>query len=147
MLQIISTYKLFFTPVIIVIVSQFVKMIIAAKTGNFSWRDYNKYGGMPSSHSAFVGSLATTMAYAQGVKSPEFSIAFVLATIVTRDAIGLRRYLSNHSKVINILISKLPDKEEVDLPHIEERLEHTPLQVFAGLVFGLIFSIILLKAL
>lgn len=147
MFNLISEYKLFLIPIIVIVSSQLLKLILEAIKGNFAWGNINKYGGMPSSHTAFVISLVTIMGYAQGLNSPAFVISFVLAALVMRDAIGLRRYLSNHSKVINLLIKKLPDNEEIDIPHIEERLGHTPTQVISGVLFGFFASIILLKLL
>lgn len=147
MLEPLSTYKIFIIPIIALIASQLLKIIIEAINGDFSWKNLDKYGGMPSSHSAFVISLLVVMGYTEGINSPAFSIAFVLATLTMRDATGLRHYLSNHSKVINLLIKKLPDKEELDFPHIEERLGHTKTQVFSGVIFGIIISFILLKIL
>lgn len=147
MLNLIITYKILLIPLAVVITSQIIKMLIEGKKNIFSWQDINKYGGMPSSHSALVCSLVTTIGYTQGLDSPAFAIAFVLAALVIRDATGLRHYLSNHSKIINILITKLPDKEEITLPHMEERLGHTTAQVISGLIFGFGVSLFLLKLL
>lgn len=147
MLNILSTYKLFAIPIIIIIASQLLKLIIEAIGGNFSWKNFDKYGGMPSSHTAFVASLVTVIGFSQGLNSAIFAMAFVLAALTIRDAMGLRRYLSNHSKVINLLIKKLPDKDENEFPHIEERLGHTPAQVVGGMVFGVVMSLVLLMAL
>ncbi|MFH1188166.1 MAG: divergent PAP2 family protein [bacterium] len=141
----LSTYKLFVIPIAVIIFSQFLKIIIEAANGNFSWKNFDKYGGMPSSHTAFVTSLATIMGATQGINSPVFAISFILATLTIRDAVGLRKYLGNNSKVINLLVKKLPDKDEIEFPHIEERLGHTPAQVVGGMVLGFTVSIILLR--
>lgn len=145
MLNILSDCKLFAIPIIVIILSQLLKLIIETFGGNFSWKNFDKYGGMPSSHTAFVTSLVTIMGFTQGINSPAFAISFILASLTVRDAMGLRQYLGNHSKVINLLIKKLPDKDEIDFPHIEERLGHTPIQIASGIIFGFIISIALLK--
>ena len=145
MLNMLSTYKLFAIPMIVIVSSQLLKLVIEAAGGNFSWKDIDKYGGMPSSHTAFVTSLVTIMGFTQGVNSSVFAISFVLAILTIRDAMGLRRYLGNNSKVINLLVKKLPDKDEIEFPHIEERLGHTPLQVLVGIVLGVVVSLVLLK--
>lgn len=147
MLNLLSDYKLILIPVSIIILSQLLKLIIEAIKGNFSWKNFDKYGGMPSSHTAFVTSLVAVMGYTQGLNSAAFTISFILAALVIRDAIGIRRYLSNHSKIINLLIEKLPDKKEIQFPHIEERLGHTHFQVINGFAFGFILTMILLKLL
>jgi acid phosphatase family membrane protein YuiD len=147
MIQTISNYKLFLIPVIVLIISQFIKMVIEIINGKFSWKNIGKYGGMPSSHTAFVVSLVTLAGLVDGINSLSFSITFVLATLIIRDATGLRHYLSNHSKVINLLIEKLPDSEEIEFPHIEERLGHTTFQVLNGFILGLFLTILLFKLL
>lgn len=48
-------------------------------------------GGMPSAHSALVCSMFMAAAKSQGVNSPIFAIAFILAAIVMYDAMGVRR--------------------------------------------------------
>ncbi len=147
MLNMPSTYKLFAIPMIVIVAAQFLKLVIEAAGGNFSWKNFDKYGGMPSSHTAFVTSLATVMGATQGINSSVFAISFILAILTIRDAMGLRRYLGNNSKVINMLVKKLPDKDEIEFPHIEERLGHTPFQVLGGFIFGLVISLVLLKLL
>ncbi|MFH1564980.1 MAG: divergent PAP2 family protein [bacterium] len=145
MLNMLSTYKLFVIPMAVIFSSQLLKLIIEAANGNFSWRNFDKYGGMPSSHTAFVTSLVTIMGATQGINSSVFAISFILAVLTIRDAMGLRKYLGNNSKVINLLIKKLPDKDEIEFPHIEERLGHTPIQVFGGMILGFAVSMILLR--
>lgn len=147
MLSMLSTYKLFVIPIAIIVSSQFLKLVIEAASGNFSWKNLDKYGGMPSSHTAFVTSLVTVMGFTQGIDSSVFAVSLVMAILIIRDAMGLRRYLGNNSKVINLLVKKLPDKDEIEFPHIEERLGHTPFQVFGGFIFGLVVSIVLLRIL
>ena len=48
-------------------------------------------GGMPSSHSAFVVSLATCVGKLEGYDSPIFAVAITFALIVMYDAAGVRR--------------------------------------------------------
>ncbi len=47
-------------------------------------------GGMPSGHSAFVGSLVAVTAYLEGIESTLFMIAAVVALVVMYDAVTLR---------------------------------------------------------
>ena len=52
-------------------------------------------GGMPSSHSALVVSLATSVGKLEGYDSPIFAVAFTFALIVMYDAAGIRRAAGN----------------------------------------------------
>ena len=62
-------------------------------------------GGMPSAHSALVCSMFMAAAKSQGVNSPIFAIAFILAAIVMYDAMGVRRETGEQAKVLNRMIS------------------------------------------
>ena len=61
-------------------------------------------GGMPSSHSSTVCSLATAAALRYGVGSFEFSISFILARVVMYDAIGVRQETGKQARVLNRLL-------------------------------------------
>src|SRR5260370_17887211 len=57
-------------------------------------------GGMPSSHSALVSSLATATGRVTAIDSPAFAITFVLASIVMYDAAGVRRAVSIQARIL-----------------------------------------------
>ncbi|MBN1326166.1 divergent PAP2 family protein [Candidatus Falkowbacteria bacterium] len=137
------TYKLILVPILALVIAQLIKIIIDSVRGQFSWSSINKYGGMPSSHSAAVSALATEIGMLSGWFSPAFAIALLFAFITIRDAVGLRQYLGNHGKVLNMLIKDLPDYKEDKYPYLEERLGHTPLQALAGIVLGILIAIII----
>ncbi len=65
------------------------------QTGHFSPKVLAQAGGMPSSHSAMVCSLATVVGYEYGLDSAVFAIALVLATVVMYDARGCARRAAN----------------------------------------------------
>lgn len=100
-------------------------------------------GGMPSSHSAFVTAMAAGVGAAMGWDSPDFAIAFVVATIVMYDASGVRQEAGKHAKAINRVIDEVstgqPEWEEGQL---KELLGHTSAEVVAGAVWGVaIFAV------
>ena len=102
------------------------------------------YSGMPSGHSAMVVSLAMIIALEEGLKSPLFAVSVILAIIIMRDALGVRRYLGEHGKILNILVKDLKDDQVLDerYPHLLERIGHTPAQVLVGALIGLLVSFI-----
>ena len=99
---------------------------------------------MPSSHSAMIISLATIIGLELGLNSPLFGLAVILAIIIIRDALGLRRYLGQHGKILNILVKDLRNDQVLDekYPHLLENIGHTPAQVIAGSLIGFIISLI-----
>ena len=134
--------KIFLIPIIISLIIHAIKMTIDLAKKRFTWSHAFGYGGMPSSHAALVGSLATAVFLADGI-GISFAISVILAFVVVRDALGLRGYLSQHSRIINKLIKDLPDEEEFKYPVLEERIAHTSLQLFTGAILGIFFTLLL----
>ncbi|MBP2649339.1 MAG: divergent family protein [Firmicutes bacterium] len=93
-------------------------------------------GGMPSSHTALVVGLASAVAFHNGVDSPLFAIAMVLAGIVMYDAAGVRRAAGKQAKVINKLVRELRVEHRINEIRLKELLGHTPLEVWAGALLG-----------
>src|SRR6187402_51140 len=64
-------------------------------------------GGMPSSHSALVTSLATATGVQFGFESAYFAISCVLALIVMYDARGVRQESGQHARILNEIVREL----------------------------------------
>jgi hypothetical protein len=90
---------------------------------------------MPSSHSALVSALATGIGRTQGWDTPQFAIATVFAFIVMYDAAGIRRAAGKQAKVLNQIMVEVFEEEHDPL---KELLGHTPVQVVAGSVLGIL---------
>ncbi len=118
--------------------AQVLKILIETIQGKKTWKDPFVYGGMPSSHAAFVGSLVTAVGLKDGLYSTTFAIALVFAILVIRDAAGLRRRVGYHGTAIKKLIGFTKDKDE--FPMITTRLGHTPLEITAGLILGAVVA-------
>ncbi len=103
-------------------------------------------GGMPSAHSASVTALVVSICRVSGLDSPEFAIAFALAAIVMYDATSVRRQAGEHAKAINKMVDKVDkiedDDEELDINQLKEVLGHTPLEVLAGSLLGIIIAML-----
>ncbi len=100
-------------------------------------------GGMPSSHSATVCGLTTAAVIKYGVGSFEFAISFVLSMIVMYDAIGVRRETGKQAKLLNSILMENPLKlsAEVLQERLKEYVGHTPLQVVAGAILGVLLAL------
>lgn len=103
-------------------------------------------GGMPSSHSATVTSVALTSGLVCGWKSPTFAVAAILAIIVMHDAMGVRLETGKQAKAINEIIEHILNDDAVDLTPdkvLKEFVGHTPLQVLAGFCLGVIIALLM----
>ena len=92
-------------------------------------------GGMPSSHSSSVVTLAIMVMRMCGAESVEFAISVIFAAVVMYDASGVRRAAGEHARIINVLIEKWENPEIRDA-NLKELLGHTPFQVIAGAFIG-----------
>lgn len=100
-------------------------------------------GGMPSSHSATVCALATATGMVYGGGSFEFAIAVILAIIVMHDAMGVRRETGIQAKVINEMLEVFTNMGKKMSPEekLKEFVGHTPLQVLAGAILGILIAV------
>lgn len=130
-------------PIIVWFIVQCIKVILELITNKkLNIRRLVGSGGMPSSHSAFVCSLATTVGITEGVGSPLFAICICLAGIVMYDAAGVRRAAGKQARIINQIIESEGKKINVHEKLIE-LLGHTPLEVYVGATVGILTSFIL----
>ena len=103
-------------------------------------------GGMPSSHAATVCALVTAVAYNYGPNSFQFTISFLLAIIVLHDARGVRLETGKQAEILNEIVKYLRMEEgHTTLPEkeLKELVGHTPIQVGAGMIIGVIVGIVL----
>jgi acid phosphatase family membrane protein YuiD len=101
-------------------------------------------GGMPSSHSALVTSLATATGIQYGFESAYFAISCVLALIVMYDARGVRQESGQHARVLNQIVRELMAGHTISERELKELLGHTTTEVFVGALVGIIYTVLLL---
>ena len=106
-------------------------------------------GGMPSGHSATVSSLAVISGLYYGPESFQFGIALVLAIIVCHDAMGVRLETGKQAVVINDLLESLDALTKGKFTDVElkEFVGHTPIQVVAGIIVGIVNAMIMYRIL
>ncbi len=103
-------------------------------------------GGMPSGHSATVSSLAVSAAMVYGFGSFEFAIALVFAIVVCKDAMGVRLETGKQAAIINDIVEAfnvLTSEEKLPDAKLKEFVGHTPLQVIAGILLGIVNAVLL----
>ena len=111
-------------------------------TKKFNFKRILGAGGMPSSHSAVVTSLATLIGKSEGFNSPMFALSLIFACIVMYDAAGVRRAAGKQAQLLN----KIINTPGLSIPQVQERLVevlgHTPVQVLVGAVIGVVVGLI-----
>lgn len=142
-----NEYKYVIIPIIVICISQVIKFAIESiksRRPRFS-RLFNASGGMPSTHSAFVSSLATIVGMTKGFDSIYFAICLVFSFVVIYDAAGVRRETGKQAEAINDIIDEMiENKWELELKELKEQVGHNPIEVIFGITLGIILGIILI---
>jgi acid phosphatase family membrane protein YuiD len=105
-----------------------------------NFRALTTMGGMPSSHSAAVSSLATGIAIADGLGSTIFALALWFAAVTMYDAAGIRRAAMMQARILNQIIEELFQGHPISDTKLRELLGHTPVEVFVGSLLGIIIA-------
>ena len=137
------TNQYIYVPVLLWFGIQLFKLIYdLVTTRKFNFKRIIGAGGMPSSHSAVVTSIATLMGKEYGVNSPIFALALIFALVVMYDACGVRRAAGKQAKVLNSIVNT-PGLTNLQVQErLQEALGHTPIQVFVGSLIGLVVALI-----
>ena len=103
-------------------------------------------GGMPSSHSATVTSVAVATGLHAGWDSPVFAVALIMALVVMHDAMGVRQETGKQAKVLNSMMEIFESLGRGDLTpeeSLKEFVGHTRRQVFVGAAFGIAVGLLM----
>ena len=136
-------YKYIIIPISTWFFIQLFKFIYdLVKTKKINFKRIFGAGGMPSSHSAVVTSLATLIAKYEGLESSQFAISLISACIVMYDAAGVRRAAGKQAKLLNKIV-QTPGLSKVEVSEkLVEALGHTPTQVIVGAAIGIIVGLV-----
>ncbi|HEY8391881.1 MAG TPA: divergent PAP2 family protein [Capillibacterium sp.] len=134
-----STNRVFWGAFFAWLLAQVLKGLIAlCKQKKLDFRRFVGAGGMPSSHSAFVSALATGVGLTDGWASTTFAMALVFSVIVMYDAAGVRLAASKQAATLNKMVKELFDEREFHHERLKELIGHTPIEVIAGALLGIL---------
>lgn len=124
--------------------AQVIKVLLSLlENKKFDFRRLVGSGGMPSSHSAFVTSLAAAVGLEKGFSGVEFAICAVFALVVMYDAAGVRRAAGQQARILNKLVEQWEKSDFSDTDkRLKELLGHTPKEVFVGAFLGITIAVI-----
>ena len=134
-----TSYEIIVNGIEAAIVAQLLKFIgHFIRTRKVDFQVLATTGGMPSSHTAGVISLSTTVGFICGFDSVEFAIALGYSLVVMYDAAGVRRSAGKIAAVLNRIKEDIySHKPELIGDKLKELLGHTPLEVFVGALLGI----------
>jgi len=122
-------------------VAQGLKVLISIiQNGKLDYHRFIGAGGMPSSHSSLAMGLATAVGLENGWDSSIFAVALVVALIIMYDAASLRRAAGKQAEVLNKMLDELFQDGTIKEERLKELLGHSPLEVFAGALLGIVIA-------
>ena len=105
--------------------------------GKLNFRIFFHTGGMPSSHSACMTAMATSVGLIDGFSSTSFAVGFALALVVMYDAAGVRRAAGRMAGILNKMTEDFYQHHPDMIPErLRELLGHTPTEVLVGAFWG-----------
>lgn len=122
-------------------------------TRKIDWGLLTSTGGMPSSHSAAVTSLALSIGFETGFSSPIFAVAAMFASIVMYDASHVRFEAGQHAAILNEIrhdlqlfykeIKRWPEMNDQEkIEDLKTLLGHKKSEVFIGGLSGILLAVI-----
>lgn len=133
-----------------ILIAQLLKVLFSFMIDRrFNWALIFSPGRMPSSHTAGMSALTTTVGLKDGLSSSLFALSLLMTAIVMFDAAGVRRQAGEHAALLNKLIfEKALTKDEVfrtraheQVKRLKEIIGHKPSEVMGGLILGVLVGI------
>lgn len=134
--------KILWISIFACFLAQFIK-IFTGKEKRIDFKRIIISGGMPSSHSSFVTSLAMLVGFDKGFASTEFAITAVFAIIVMYDASGVRRAVGKQAEILNQIVDDFFHGKFDQHKKLKELVGHTPKEVLFGALLGIIIGIVM----
>lgn len=127
------SWKYIVIPFMAAILSQFIKVLLEyIKYRKISFaRFFDGMGGMPSTHSALVSSMSTIIYLNYGMSS-FFAVTLIVSLIIIYDSMGIRYESGKQAEVIN----------DIAGTSLQEMIGHKPVETLAGVLLGIVFTLI-----
>jgi len=134
--------KVFLATFFAWMVAQGIKVILGIiKNKRFDFRWFIDTGGMPSSHTAAVTAMATSVGITFGFDSPMFAMALIFTLVVMFDAQGVRRAAGKQAEILNKIMEDIQFRRKLGEDRLKELLGHTRFEIFAGAVVGVLVAV------
>ncbi|HPX28086.1 MAG TPA: divergent PAP2 family protein [Sphaerochaeta sp.] len=136
----------FVSAMLAFLIAQILKPFVNALfERRFVWHLLFTTGGMPSSHTAGVVALVTSIGLTYGVGTVYFAISFTFASIVIHDAMGIRRAAGKQAEVINEwsrILSDIHNEGQFTPENLKTMLGHSFSQILGGMILGLAIGLL-----
>lgn len=136
-------FEVIFCGILSAFIAQGLKLFTFAFVNKkFDFKIFTTTGGMPSSHSAGVMAVTTSVGLIQGFDSLIFAVALTYALVTTYDAAGIRRAAGKQAECLNRIMDDFYKHDVTAIGgRLKELLGHTPFEVFVGSALGIVLAL------
>lgn len=135
--------KIFLTTLLAWVIAQLFKVLISCiRQKKFDFRWLVGTGGMPSSHAAGASCLAAAIGFECGFNTVYFALAGSFAIVVMFDAQGVRRATGKQARILNKIMEDIYWQGKIQEGSLRELVGHTPIEVIAGFVLGVVIALV-----
>lgn len=143
MIEEIFSNKILMVAILSWFLAQLIKLILTLiNEKRFDFSKMMSSGGMPSSHSSFTVALAIGVGQVHGYQSGLFAVAAVFSFVVMYDAANVRLEAGKQAALLNKMIDMMQDSHLKLEERLKELLGHTPIQVLAGAILGIVVGLV-----
>ena len=137
----------FWAAIVANLTAQLLKPVIRyIRTRDWDWHLALESGGFPSSHTSTVAALTLAVGITDNFSSTLFAVTLMFSLIVAYDAANVRYYAGQNIRITQQLIkgiqilaqTRLDDP--IYLTKVKEVLGHKWIEVFGGIILGLIIA-------
>lgn len=126
------------------VLAQSIKVAIGViRERKFDFRWFVGPGGIPSSHAAGAAALATSIGLRNGFDTVYFALAVAFAVVVMFDAQNVRRSAGKQAQILNKMMEDIYWQGRIEEVRLRELLGHTPVEVFLGMLLGILIAVML----
>jgi hypothetical protein len=126
------------------VLAQSIKVVIGViRQRRFDFRWFVGPGGLPSSHAAGASALATSIGLRCGFDTVSFALSVAFAIVVMFDAQNVRRAAGKQAQILNKMLDDIYWQGKIKEAQLRELLGHTPVEVFLGMILGILIAIML----
>ncbi len=138
-----NSYEVITIGILAAFFAQVIKFcIFVLRSRKINFKIFTTTGGMPSSHSAGVMGLSTSVGLIAGFDSLLFAVAIGFSLVTMYDATGIRRAAGKTAACLNRMMDDFYNHDVKAVGgKLKELLGHTPLEVIVGALFGIFFAI------
>lgn len=127
------------------VAAQTIKVVVGvAREKKIDFRWFVGSGGLPSSHAAGASALATSIGLKFGFDTVSFALAAAFSIVVMFDAQSVRRAAGKQAQILNKMMNDIYWQGVIKEANLRELIGHTPVEVFLGMILGILIAIILL---